>query len=120
MSLRSNPRDVVGIQKFAARQNSMGSYEYVADGEPLSLRCNVYPLTATESETLGLVNSESRAIHLHQGAWPADQHSQITFDGGLWEQVGPVIRYTKGRATRHARIIIRWTGAAHPADRPNP
>lgn len=108
MSLRGRARDVVMVQKRAARPGKMGQDEYADDGEPIAVRCNVYPLTSAESESLGLVNSESRQVFLHQGTWPGDQFSQLTFEGAVWEQTGPQVPYSKGQGTRHRRIYIRW------------
>jgi hypothetical protein len=108
MSLRSRPRDVVIVQKRVVSQGKMGEDVYTDQGDPIPVHCNVYPVSATESESLGLVNSEVRQVFLHQGTWPADQFSELTYDGAIWEQQGRAVPFTKGQRTKLTRIYIHW------------
>jgi hypothetical protein len=108
MSLRSRPRDLVVVQKLVATTGKMGEDEWVKEGAPVEVRCNVYPATASENEALGLVNSQTRVVHIRNQPWPADQFSEVSYDGSYWEQIGPAVRYNKGVGTRHVQVYLRW------------
>lgn len=112
MTLRGPGRHRLLVQRYELVTGGMGQDERVAQGDPVPVRGNLYPLTADESESLGLVNTETRAFHIHHGRWPGDQHSVATHGGKKWEQVGPVVDYEMGMNTRHQRVILRWVGAA--------
>lgn len=106
MSLRTRQRDKLIVQNYTDTVGSEGQSEWAKSGEPFSVTCNVYPLTASESESLGLQNIETRAVHIHFGGWIGNQHSTIEHDGRTWQQIGPAISYTKGQRTGHVRLII--------------
>lgn len=113
MSLRTAPRDKLSVQNYRETTGSVGQTKHdEPDGDPIPVRGNLYPLEATEVESFGLQNVETRQFHQHAGKWPGNQFSRVFFEGSKWEQVGPAVRYTKGRQTAHTRVVLRRIGTA--------
>lgn len=113
MSLRTAPRDTIYVQNYLETTGSVGQTKHTEpNGDPIKLKGNLYPLDASEVESFGLQNVESRLFHLHRGQWPGNQFSKITFEGSKWEQIGPTSVYNKGRMTSHTRVVFRRIGAA--------
>jgi hypothetical protein len=113
VSLRATPRSVVRVQNMLPTIGTSGQTKYVEpDGEPVDVRCNVYPLSSDERSDIGLVNDVTVQAILHHAEWPGDQHSRITYDGAKWEQVGPADRYVVGHASRNVRVVLRKVGTA--------
>jgi hypothetical protein len=117
VSIATSPRHVVVVQNYSRTISDMGTPKNAEpDGPPVTVRCNVYPLSSDESVSLGLINDETRRVYLHFTTWPGNQHSTITFDGALWEQVGPVVTYDSGFATKHSQVVLRKRGSLGRAD----
>lgn len=109
MSLRI-PRETLTIENPTVK---IGSEGQMTRGEPYSapvtVRINTYPLDATELElNPGLINTISRRVYARDG-WPGHQYSRITYQGELWEQVGPAVEYSVGMLTQHVQVTIRRT-----------
>lgn len=115
MSLRTVPRDRVVVQNLVESIGSSGQTKWVSDPSvpPVTVRCNAYPLTAAELTAMGLVNDVTVQLFVHDGVWPGNQHSVITYDGSHWEQVGPAVAYRAGTRTRHVQVTLRKVGTAH-------
>lgn len=113
MGLRTTPRDVVRVQNFKETIGTSGQTKRTQpDGQPIAVRCNVYPLTATELTSLGLVNDETLRLFVRE-PWPGDQYSAIDYGGATWEQNGPAVTYRAGTNSAHTQVIIRKRGSVH-------
>jgi hypothetical protein len=114
MSLRASPRNVVLVQKMSPTIGTSGQTKYIVpDGAPIRVACNVYPLSSDERSDRGLVNDVTVQVILHRSEWPGDQHARITYDGSVWEQVGPADRYVVGHASRNTQVVLRRVGTDH-------
>lgn len=114
MSLHSQPRDLIVVRRRDLVTGSAGEQEPGPPGDPIEVRCNVYPMDAFETGSEGdLTNVERRQVKIHTGKpWPGDQYAELTHDGSVWIQDGPVVTYGKGMNTRHQRVIINRVGPA--------
>lgn len=104
-------QDVVSVQQYTKSTGGIGQAVYTASGEPVTVPCNVYPLTAEEVTTYGLQEIETRSVvcDLLPG-WPGRPHSRITFEGAEWDQYAMPKTYNKTRAATSVQIIIKKRG----------
>jgi hypothetical protein len=114
VSIATSPRHVVTVQRMTREVSDSGTPRFVqADGGPITVRCNTYPLSAQEVVDGGFHNDVTRKVYLHWDVWPGDQHSVITYEGDTWEQIGPAVVYDSGFQTKHTQITIRKRGVAN-------
>lgn len=102
-------QDVVTVQNFTKTVGGIGQAKYTTpNGKPVKVPCNVYPLTAAESEAFGLQLIETQSIVCD--AWPGNVHSRITYQGEAWDQVGPVKTFSKTFGVRSVQLVIQKRG----------
>jgi hypothetical protein len=114
VSLHTQPRDVIVVQRQKFTRDTAGSPVWVDDGAPVDVHCNVYPLDANEVGSEGdRARLIRRLVKIHTGLpWPGDENATLTHDGSTWVQDGPAESFRKGLNTRHQRLYIKRTGAA--------
>lgn len=93
------------IQNKKSVRGSAGQSEYVDDGPPIKVRGNLHPLSSDELQLWGDTNRQTRKWF--GKTWPADTHSEITFDGELWDQVAPAEKFDIGQRTKHFEVVLR-------------
>jgi hypothetical protein len=105
MSLRSRPRHVVRVQRYAAAEGSIGQQEYQPAGDPIAVRGNFHPLSSDETVSFGLQDYVAGRFHCQ--SWPGDQYSRIDFRDADWDQVGDAEQFDIGRGTQHVEVLLR-------------
>jgi len=109
MSLLTNPKHSLTVQRYAKTEGSIGQNDYSPAGDPVTVRGNKHPLTAEETTNYGLQNFTTVAFHCL--TWPGDQHSMISLDGSDWEQIGDPKLYGMSTRTQHYEVILKKRGA---------
>jgi hypothetical protein len=105
MSLLSRPRHKVMVQHFTAVPGSVGQNEYVPDGAPVEVRCNVHLLSSSEVVSFGVRAFVDGTITAT--SWPWDEHTVITWKGVEYDQDAAAVPKEMSRRTAHLEIGIR-------------
>jgi hypothetical protein len=103
----------VTVQRRKRVPGSAGQKELENTGAPIPVRGNAHPLSTEEIRAYGDRAGELRKFFCR--AWPGDMFSELTFDGGTWDQVEPEHTHGLGHLTKHVEVIIRRrTGFVEP------
>lgn len=84
---------------------NQAEYRPIPDTEPVTVPCNVHPLSADEIQFYGERSRDMRKVFAD--SWPFDTLSRLTFEGVPWDQVEPAGNHQLGMGTRHYEVIIR-------------
>lgn len=98
-------RHRVTVQPFAEVTGSAGQTEWTPTGRPVTVSCNIHPLSTDEVEAWGERSRDMRTLFCR--TWPGNQHSPIVWEGTVWDQVADAQTYGMGVATRHVEVLIR-------------
>lgn len=90
---------------------SDGPYAEETLGEPVTVRCNVQPVSAAERQDLGLTTTTAYRIKyfhpVHGGKpWPGGPYSKIDWQGRRFEQRGEALLSSMSPRTAHYKIIM--------------
>lgn len=101
-------RDVVTVTPKVKAANNVGSWDF-HDATPVAVSCNVYPVSADDSNALGYQPNTLCVVYCR--AWPGGPYSTVTWaadpqPGRVWDQVGDPPPHRHGSATRHVEILI--------------
>lgn len=105
MSLIRNPRHTVTVTPLGESLDEYGAPTY-KEGEPVTVRCNVHPVSATDVEAYGLKPLDTYAVTTAPGAWPDTATSRIEWDGDTYTQRGRPLKARLGFSTQHDRIFM--------------
>ena len=105
MSLLSKPRHVVTVQPYKQVPGTGGQRELVADGDPVTVRCNVHLLSSSELVSFGVREFVDGSITAT--SWPFDENARITYDGEEYDQDSAAVPKKMGRRTQHYEVGIR-------------
>lgn len=100
-----NPRHLVQVITREPVPDGEGGYEYQQTGVH-DIRCNVHPVSATDTEAFGIKPTDSYSITAPPGAWPGDEHALISWEGDTYTQRGRVLKRRMGRRTAHDKILM--------------
>jgi hypothetical protein len=103
--LLDKPRHRVQLQKFVLGAGSLGQKKPIADGDRVTVRGNLQPLTSEESISRGL--QLEVAYRFSTKNWPGDYLSRAYFDGYEWEAVGEPEHRRMSRRTAHWVVILK-------------
>ncbi|WP_382307285.1 hypothetical protein [Herbiconiux sp. UC225_62] len=103
--LLDKPKHALQLQKFVLTGGSLGQRKPIADGERVTLRCNIQPLDSAERISRGLQLEVTRRISIRR--WPGDYLSRVYFEGFEWETVGEPEHFAMGVRTPHWVIIVK-------------
>jgi hypothetical protein len=114
VSLHTQPRDVIMVQRRRFTRDTAGAQVWVDDGEPIRVECNVYPLDSSEGGQDGdRVRQVRMLVKIHTGIpWPGDENAKLTHNGSTFVQDGGAVFFGKGMNTRHERLFMNRTGTA--------
>ncbi len=105
-------RDRVLLQLREPGRGSLNQKELVDTGDPVPLKCNVYPISVDEQQFYGRSAGDVRKLFCR--SWPGNLDTIVTFEGDVWD-VEPAQPFGAGRNTRHVEVVIkRRTGFRKP------
>lgn len=105
MGLLDTPRHAVTVQMQKRVKKSAG-YEYEPDGDPVTVRGNLHPMSADGSRAYGLQEVVSQQLNTKE-LWPGDAHSIVTTsDGRRWDFVG-VQEFDMSPGTAHREVVLK-------------
>lgn len=64
----------------------------------------------TSGEEVGFINADYTIIKAFEPAWVGGPHSTVEWNGQIYDQVGVVKRFGRGRRSRHEEIRIKARG----------
>ena len=105
MTLYNGRHEVTLIQR-TEQDDGIGGIEMIA-ADPVTIRCNIHPLSTEESEAYGLNLTDSYRLTTPAGAWPGQPHDQIIWENETYTQIARTRRSRLGTATQRDRVIIR-------------
>jgi hypothetical protein len=105
-------RHVIVVQPMKKSLDEHGHKELEANGAPVPVSCDVFPLSAEDIATFGTANEDIRSATIRDRPWPGDQSSVLTFDGSIWEQVGPAVSRDIGLLTKRTVVKLKRLGKA--------
>lgn len=108
MSHLRSGRHLVTVTPIVAEDGPYGPEEA---GESVQVRCNVQPLSAAETQGLGLgVRTVYRIKYFpsqHGGVpWPGGPYSTIRWQGGTYQQQGEALLSSMSPVTGHYKVIM--------------
>ena len=105
LSLLANPRHQVTVIPSVEGIDGDGVTTF-SESAPVSVACNVHPVSASESENFGLKLVDTYKITAPAGTWLWGANTVVVYDGERFSQVGRVRKSRIGSATRADRVFI--------------
>lgn len=99
----------VQVRRVIETDSPYGPERHVTD--PVSVQCNVQPVSAEESQALGLSAATVYRLKYfpgeHGGApWPGGPYSRITWQGREYEQRGDALESSMSPRTAHVKVLM--------------
>lgn len=90
---------------------SDGPYGPEGHGEPVTVRCNVQPVSTEEAQDMGVSTVTAYRVKYFPGehggmGWPGGPYSRVTWRGRVFEQRGDALVSSMSPRTAHVKIII--------------
>lgn len=100
---------VVQVHRVTRSDSPYGPEHHATD--PVTVRCNVQPVSTEEAQALGLSVSTVYRVKYwpgeHGGApWPGGPYSRITWRGRIFEQRGDVLESSMSPRTAHVKTLM--------------
>lgn len=97
------------MRRVVQTDSPYGPERYVADS--VTVRCNVQPVSAEESQALGLSTATVYRVKYfpgeHGGAtWPGGPYARITWRGREFEQRGDALESSMSPRTAHVKVLM--------------
>jgi hypothetical protein len=93
------------VQSRRQQRGSANQVELVAEGIPIPVRGNLYPLSAADRQFYGDQASVTR--RWFSRTWPGDMFNEVTIDGLVYDQEGPAVWHGAGVNSRHWEVVLQ-------------
>lgn len=103
MSILTRGPHVVTVTPKTKTTDRYGGTVWV-DGEPVTVRGAVQPVSAEESESLGVQAATSYRFIGKE--WPGGVHATAEWNGRVFDQQGEPRRYSMSARTAHVDVIL--------------